>query len=199
MINKINTPYSEEAKWFLEKVQEQQEQLAKELRIQIAVLDDQGEPVTESNQQSTIIRLIRKSPKGKDLSNQAYAQAGDLVTANSDAVLIKIFDGLVSFWAPVATAEGKIIGSVVGGGGPFMAQKIDPENFKEKLSKFYQDADFKNAGVPEEDLFNAVKGTPVFTPDVAQRKITEFGRTVGILAEETEFGQVFSLSLKKDK
>ena len=198
MISKVNAQTSEEAKWFLEKIQERQEQLAKELRIQIVVLNDQGEPVTESSQQSTIIRLIRKSPKGKELCNQSYAQAGDLVIANSDSLSIKIFDGLISFWAPVATAEGRIIGSVVGGGGPFAVKKADPEDFEEKLSKFYQDADLKSTGVSEEDLRNAVQGTPVFAPDSVQRKITEFGRTIGILSEETEFGKFFNLSPKKD-
>jgi len=200
MVNtKTKAQDSEETQWFLKNVQELQDKLAKELRAQIVVLDDKGEPVTDSSQESTMARLIKKSSQGRELFNKAYAQAADLITAHSDAVLMKIFDGVVSFWAPVATAKGKIIGSVVGGGGPFTASKVDPEDFEEKLNKFHKDIDLERVGVTAEDLLNAVKGTPVFLPDAVKRKITEFGRTVGILAEETAFGKVFHLSPQKVK
>ncbi len=191
---KEDTQTVEERKWFLQSVEGLQEKLAKELRLHIVVLDDKGNPVTESSQQSTIFRLVRKSPKGKELYNQSFSQAADLITAHSDAVLIKVFDGLASFWAPVATAKGRIIGSVVGGGGPFTAGKVDPEEFEEKISDFYKDSGLESAGTSEEDLLNAVKGTPVFLPEVVKRKISEFGRTIGILAEETPLGTLFNLS-----
>lgn len=194
MLSQEDAQTAEERKWFLENVEALQNKLAKELRVHLVVLDDKGKPVTEPSQQSTIFRLVRKSPKGKELYNQAFSQAPDLITAHSEAVLIKVFDGFASFWAPVATAKGKIIGSVVGGGGPFTASKVDPEEFEEKMEDFYKDLDLESAGVSEEDLLNAVKGTPVFLPEVVKRKISEFGRTVGILAEETALGKLFNLS-----
>jgi len=188
---------SEEGRWFLENIQKLQGELAKELRVQLAVLDDQGEPVTESSAESTIARLLKKSSSGRELYNRAYVRAGDLITAHSDPVLIKVFDGLFSFWAPVATADGTIIGSAVGGGGPFVRGQADAESFEGQLTDFYQHSDLKEAGVEEEDVLNAVKGTPVFEPEVVKRKLAELGRTIGILAEETELGLLFGRSAKK--
>ena len=193
MLNQEEKEAAEEKDWFLKKIEELQDKLAKELRLHLVVLDDKGNPVTEPSQQSTIFRIVRKSPKGKELYNQSFEQAANLITAHSDAVLMKVFDGLASFWAPVATAKGEIIGSVVGGGGPFTARKVDPEEFEDRIADFYKDLGLESLGVPEEDLQNALKTTPVFLPEVVKRKISEFGRTIGILAEETALGQLFHL------
>ena len=188
---------SKESQWFLENIQKLQSGLAKELRIQLVVLDDQGEPVTEMSSESSITRLLKKSASGKKLYNQAYLRAGDLITAHSDPVLIKVFGSLFSFWAPVAAADGTIIGSVVGGGGPFICGQVKAESFEGQLTDFYQHSDLKQAGIKEEDVLNALKGTPVFEPEIVKRKLAEFGRTVGILTEETELGLFFGQSAEK--
>ncbi len=188
---------SKESQWFLENIQKLQNELAKELRIQLVVLDDQGEPVTEVSSESSIARLLKKSASGKKLYNQAYLRAENLITAHSDPVLIKVFGSLFSFWAPVATADGTIIGSVVGGGGPFICGQVKAESFEGQLTDFYQHSDLKQAGIKEEDVLNALKGTPVFEPEIVKRKLAEFGRTVGILTEETELGSFFGQSAEK--
>lgn len=194
---KTDTQVSEEAQWFLDNIQKMQEGLAKELRLQLVIMDDKGNLITEPSHFSTVARLIKKSQKGRELYNQAFDRAENLITAHSDPVLIKVFDGLASFWAPVATAKGKIIGSVVGGGGPFVKDKVDPEDFESKLEEVYNDLGLKEEGVSKEDLLSAIKTTPAFSPDVLERKLAELGRTVGILAEETDFGRFFHLTPKK--
>jgi hypothetical protein len=189
---------SEECQWFLENIQKLQDELAKELRISLTVLDDQGDPVSKASAESTLTRLLKKSSAGKELYNRAYNQASDLITAHSDPVLLKVFDGLYSFWAPVATTDGTIIGSIVGGGGPFIHGEARPESFEEELADFYQNSGLKQAEVAEEDIKAAAKGTPVFEPEVVKRKLAELGRTIGILAEKTELGLAFGQTKRKD-
>ncbi len=194
MLNQVSLKaFSEEGRWFLNNLQETQNNLAKKIKANIVIINRRGSLVTAASSFSDFCHLLEENlPAGKDCFSPAQ-YALDLMSRKKEAVFANDYDNLASFWILLKNREGKVIGAIAGCGGWYnyggtVAQK------EKGLKNFYQQLSLDEKKCSFNEFSAMVKKIPVITKDKLRGEVFRLAKLIEVLIEETDLKQAFAVN-----
>lgn len=178
--------YSEEAQWFIKKLQELQDDFAESMGAQIVTTDKEGNLVTKMSGAQRVCQLIMGTAKGKERCEECYKTALGLVKTQKEPAFMDCHAGYASLWVPIEL-NGQIVGSITGCGGRYDRGE-SREELIEKFSKLADDLDVQDK---EDFLKAAVDEIKPVSQEEMKERATKLAKLVVTLAEQDVLKEVF--------
>jgi ligand-binding sensor protein len=183
-----NKKFSEEAEWFLRSLQRLQDDFAESVGGQIVTTDKEGNLITKMSGAQRVCQIIMATEEGKKKCGEAYKCALSLVRTQKAPVFMDCYAGFSSLWVPIIV-KGEIVGSITGCGGRYDRGETR-EELIEKYSKLADELRIKDK---KDFLKAAIDEIKPVTEEEMKKRAQRLSKLVGILAEETDLGEVFGV------
>lgn len=183
-----NHNISEEAGWFLKKMQGLQDNFASAVGGQIVMTDEDGNLITEMSGAQEVCQMIKDTEKGAEKCQESYDNALSLVKEKEEPIFMDCWAGFASLWVPIKI-EGKVVGSITGCGG-----RYDKGETREELVERYSEV-AEDLGIEENDEFirAAIDEISPVTKEEMERRAGRLAKLIGILAEQTSLSEAFEV------
>jgi hypothetical protein len=194
MISQISLKtFSEEGRWFLDSLQEAQNNLARKIKANIVIVNKKGSLVTTASSFSDFCNLLEENLSAKKSYFSPAQYAFDFMSKKKEAVFTNIYSNPAFFWVPLKDKEEKIIGAIAGCGGwyDYGETAVQKENI---LKDFYKQLGFNEEKCPLDKFLTMAKEIPIVAKDELRKEAFQLAKLTEILIEETDLKQAFSVS-----
>jgi len=179
---------SEEAQWFVKKLQELQDDFAVAVGGQIVTTDKEGNLVTKMSGAQRVCQLIMATEKGKEKCGGAYKMALGLVKTMKEPAFMDCYAGYASLWVPIKIND-EIVGSITGCGGMY-EKGMNKEELRNKFSALADDLAIQDK---EDFLKAAVDEIKPVTEEEMKNRAIKLAKLVATLAEVDTIKEVFGV------